>query len=75
MVTAAEQTFVRTAEIVRDQFLDALDDVRLQEAPELQVVVREVVVPDAEQVDFYGYYNGQSYPIPRKATLGLNVTL
>jgi TonB-dependent starch-binding outer membrane protein SusC len=32
-------------------------------------------VPDAEQVDFYGYYNGQSYPIPRKATLGLNLTL
>lgn len=32
-------------------------------------------VPDAEQVDFYGYYNGQSYPIPRKATIGLNVTL
>jgi TonB-dependent starch-binding outer membrane protein SusC len=32
-------------------------------------------VPDAEQVDFYGYYNGQSYPIPRKATVGLNVTL
>jgi hypothetical protein len=32
-------------------------------------------VPDAEQDDFYGYYNGQSYPIPRKATVGLNVTL
>lgn len=32
-------------------------------------------VPDAEQVNFYGYYDGQSYPIPKKVTIGLNVTL
>lgn len=39
------------------------------------IIQNAKTVPDAEQVDFYGYYNGQSYPIPRKATLGLNVTL
>lgn len=31
-------------------------------------------VPNPELVDAYGRYNGNSYPTPRKYTLGLNVT-
>lgn len=30
-------------------------------------------LPDAEQVDAYGNYNGDGYPIPRKYTLGLDL--
>jgi len=30
-------------------------------------------VPDAEQVNPFGIYDGATYPIPRKLTLGVNV--
>jgi len=32
-------------------------------------------LPDAEAVSPYGEYNGGGYPIPRKYTLGLEITL
>ncbi|MGZ3871513.1 MAG: SusC/RagA family TonB-linked outer membrane protein [Mucilaginibacter sp.] len=32
-------------------------------------------VPDAEEVDAFGVYNGSGYPIPKKFTLGLDLTL
>jgi TonB-linked SusC/RagA family outer membrane protein len=32
-------------------------------------------VPDAEAVDAYGDYNGNGYPIPKKFTLGLDLSL
>jgi hypothetical protein len=32
-------------------------------------------VPDAEEVDAYGIYNGSGYPIPKKFTLGLDLSL
>jgi len=32
-------------------------------------------VPDAEAVDAYGIYNGNGYPIPKKFTLGLDMSL
>lgn len=32
-------------------------------------------VPDAEEVDAFGVYNGSGYPIPKKFTLGLDITL
>ncbi|MCC8423482.1 SusC/RagA family TonB-linked outer membrane protein [Mucilaginibacter sp. UR6-11] len=32
-------------------------------------------VPDAEEVDAYGIYNGNGYPIPKKFTLGLDLSL
>ncbi|WP_345210815.1 SusC/RagA family TonB-linked outer membrane protein [Mucilaginibacter gynuensis] len=31
-------------------------------------------VPDAEQVDAFGLYNGSGYPIPKKFTLGVDLT-
>jgi TonB-linked SusC/RagA family outer membrane protein len=31
-------------------------------------------VPDAEEVDAYGIYNGSGYPIPKKFTMGLDVS-
>ncbi|UZJ65572.1 hypothetical protein OKW96_05115 [Sphingobacterium sp. KU25419] len=31
-------------------------------------------LPDAEAVNPYGEYNGGGYPIPRKYTLGLELT-
>jgi hypothetical protein len=30
-------------------------------------------VPDAEQVNPFGIYDGATYPIPKKVTLGVNV--
>lgn len=32
-------------------------------------------VPDAEEVDAFGVYNGSGYPIPKKYTLGLDISL
>jgi TonB-linked SusC/RagA family outer membrane protein len=32
-------------------------------------------VPDAEEVDAFGVYNGSGYPIPKKFTLGLDISL
>jgi len=32
-------------------------------------------VPDAEEVDAFGIYNGSGYPIPKKFTLGLDISL
>jgi len=32
-------------------------------------------VPDAEEVDAFGDYNGNGYPIPKKFTLGLDMSL
>jgi TonB-linked SusC/RagA family outer membrane protein len=32
-------------------------------------------VPDAEEVDAFGVYNGSGYPIPKKFTLGLDLSL
>ncbi|MDB5156414.1 MAG: TonB-dependent receptor plug [Mucilaginibacter sp.] len=32
-------------------------------------------VPDAEEVDAFGIYNGSGYPIPKKFTLGLDLSL
>lgn len=32
-------------------------------------------VPDAEQVDAFGVYNGSGYPIPKKFTMGLDISL
>ncbi|MBN9382465.1 MAG: SusC/RagA family TonB-linked outer membrane protein [Chitinophagaceae bacterium] len=32
-------------------------------------------VPDAEQVNAFGIYNGNGYPIPKKYTIGVNVQL
>jgi len=32
-------------------------------------------LPDAEAVNPYGEYNGAGYPIPRKYTIGLELTL
>jgi TonB-linked SusC/RagA family outer membrane protein len=31
-------------------------------------------VPDAEQVDAFGVYNGSGYPIPKKFTMGLDIS-
>lgn len=32
-------------------------------------------VPDAEEVDAFGVYNGSGYPVPKKFTLGLDISL
>ena len=32
-------------------------------------------IPDAESLNQYGEYNGNGYPVPRKFTLGLELTL
>jgi hypothetical protein len=37
-------------------------------------IFQKALVPDAEQVDPFGIYNGNGYPIPKKFTLGLDVS-
>jgi len=37
-------------------------------------IFQKATVPDAEQVDPFGIYNGNGYPIPKKFTLGLDVS-
>ena len=61
-----EQRIVDRLKIKGLRFYATLDNVFILQNAE--------TVPDAEQVDFYGYYNGQSYPIPKKATVGLSLT-
>jgi TonB-linked SusC/RagA family outer membrane protein len=34
---------------------------------------QKATVPDAEQVDPFGIYDGATYPVPKKATLGVSV--
>ncbi len=36
---------------------------------------QKALVPDAEQVDPFGIYNGSGYPIPKKFTVGLDLSL
>lgn len=37
-------------------------------------IFQKALVPDAEQVDPFGVYNGNGYPIPKKVTLGLDMS-
>lgn len=37
-------------------------------------IFQKATVPDAEQVDPFGIYNGNGYPIPKKFTLGLDMS-
>lgn len=37
-------------------------------------IFQKALVPDAEQVDPFGIYNGNGYPIPKKFTLGLDLS-
>ena len=34
---------------------------------------QKATVPDAEQVDQFGIYDGATYPVPKKATIGVSV--
>jgi TonB-linked SusC/RagA family outer membrane protein len=38
-------------------------------------IFQKALAPDAEQVDPFGIYNGSGYPIPKKFTLGLDMSL
>jgi len=37
-------------------------------------IFQKALTPDAEQVDPFGIYNGSGYPIPKKITLGLDMS-
>lgn len=37
-------------------------------------IFQKALLPDAEQVDPFGVYNGNGYPIPKKFTLGLDLS-
>jgi TonB-linked SusC/RagA family outer membrane protein len=41
----------------------------------LALFQKSKLVPDAEQVDAFGVYSGSGYPIPKKFTLGLDLSL
>jgi hypothetical protein len=41
----------------------------------LKIFQKSKNVPDAEQVDAFGVYSGSGYPLPKKFTFGLDVSL
>lgn len=61
----------------RPKFLDrfSLNRLRIYGMLDNLHIFQKANLPDAEQVDPYGIYNGSGYPIPKKYTLGLEIGL